>query len=246
MLIFIVAFFFYSATVLTLKTIIYDQQANHRDDISDIEIAFIVMYALRISFNIYILTLFIKNIGAYLQKVRMFVSKRHINKVKLMAVYVSASMVTTMIWYHFFLPYYYMILLHGREPSSDDVAFAAVWYTTGVFDEFTFSLLLIMAYVLHKFSNGGIRKDNERTSRAGSQWEQRSRSLESKPPIETLIRETEIDDQIRYNRHRLSQAPTQSTSIFRTTDEIMNEPILSNNENITNAFIKERTLRVDE
>ena len=154
------------------------------------------MFALRICFNIYILTLFLKNISAYIQKVRNFVAKRHINKVKLMAFYVSASMVSNMIWYHFFLPYYYMIKLHGRDPSSEDVAFSAVWYTTGFLDEVTFTLLLLMAYVLHKFSNGGIRRENI-SSRAGSTWEQRSRSLESKAQVETLIRETEIDDQIR-------------------------------------------------
>ena len=118
MLIFIVAYCLYCGTTLTLKTIIYDQQANHRDNVSNTEIAFLAMFALRICFNIYILTLFLKNISAYIQKVRNFVAKRHINKVKLMAFYVSASMVSNMIWYHFFLPYYYMIKLHGRDPSD--------------------------------------------------------------------------------------------------------------------------------
>ena len=120
MIVFIIAITVYNAVTLTLKTIIYDQQAKHRDRRSNTETAFLIMFALRIVFNIYILVIFLNNIGAYLTKVRMFVSKKHVAKVYGMASYVTAIMAVNMFWYHFFLPYYYVLKLHGREPSTEE------------------------------------------------------------------------------------------------------------------------------
>ena len=61
-------------------------------------------------------------------------------------------MITNMCFYHLLLPYYYILLLNGRDPTPNSEYIDLIYYATGVLDEATFALLLIMAYILHSFS----------------------------------------------------------------------------------------------
>ena len=158
MVVFISSFCIYSVIILVIKAIIYNDHSTDRDGYTATEIVFCVLHALRVIFNAWILILFLKQVRLYLSQVRQVVSRQHILKTRLVTAYVSTIMVTNMCFYHFVLPYYYILLLGAEEPTPDSEYMDVIYYATGVLDEATFSLLLIMAYILHSFAKGSERR----------------------------------------------------------------------------------------
>ena len=82
------------------------------------------------------------------------VPKSHLKKTRYVTAYVATIMLTNMLWYHIALPSYYILFLHAKEVEPETKYFQIVYYATGILDEFTFSLLVVMASVLHHFLGG--------------------------------------------------------------------------------------------
>ena len=133
--------------------------------------------------------------------------KSHLTKTRLVTAYVSMIMLTNMLWYHVVVPSYYILYLHGREMKQDTKYFSIVYYITGVLDEFTFSLLIVMASIIHNFSGG--RRWSKTSSRNMSSSPtsspnkiRRSNSAESKAPSLHLMTDDLLEDKIGYFKAR--------------------------------------------
>ena len=134
--------------------------------------------------------------------------RSHIYKTRYLTAYVSTIMLINMLWYHLALPSYYVLYLHARPLEPTTKYFTVVYYTTGVLDELSFSLLFVMALVLHHFLGG--RRWSKRNS-AGRESDcsspgkfRRSNSEESKVPSLHLMSDELIEDKISYFKHRQS------------------------------------------
>ena len=141
-----------------------------------------------------------------MKQVKQVVPRSHITKTRYLTAYVSTIMLINMLWYHLVLPSYYVLYLHARHLGPTTKYFKVVYYTTGVLDEMTFSLLFVMALVLHHFLGGRKwSKKNKlyRESDCSSPGKfRRSNSAESKVPSLHLMSDELIEDKISYFKHR--------------------------------------------
>ena len=85
------------------------------------------------------------------------VSEKHKLKTKIIIGTIMALFVTSTVWYNIVIQYYYIIYRDAQPSSSTDtdLYFPYVYYTTTIFNELNFCLLLGMAIVVLTYIKRG-------------------------------------------------------------------------------------------
>ena len=96
----------------------------------------------------------------YLNEFKEHLSPSSKSKTKTVAVLVASLLIFSTIWYNFLLQYYYIIRLKMQRPSdtTSDIYFTTVYYTTVVFNELNFCLLIGVAAVVIYFTKVRLRR----------------------------------------------------------------------------------------
>ena len=84
----------------------------------------------------------------YMAKVHDQLTDKQRCRINFAQAYVICVTVLSLVFYHFLLPAYYVLVLHAAPPA-DAKYFDVIYYFTCALNEIVFTLLMLMGYVLH-------------------------------------------------------------------------------------------------
>ena len=95
-----------------------------------LEILFISFQAFKVIYNLIFILLLSTQLNKYIAQIEDKNARNTIISLRLRQIYTITIMILSIIFYHFYLPYYYIIYLHGSVPVQDTDNFKLVFYTT--------------------------------------------------------------------------------------------------------------------
>jgi len=109
MLAFLFLYLLSTAALLLLKSVIFRHpNQDPSSSYSSYEITFLVIEALRVSFSVILIIVFVKVVNIYIVSVKGKTSNRHIFKVKFFQYFFPIVFGLGSIYSHMLLPYYYL------------------------------------------------------------------------------------------------------------------------------------------
>ena len=109
MIVFLFLYLVSTAALLLLKAVIFRHpNQDPSSDYSSYEITFLVLEALRVSFTVILIIVFVKVVKIYVASVKGKTSERHIKRVNLFKYYFPIVFGLGSIYSHMLLPYYYL------------------------------------------------------------------------------------------------------------------------------------------
>ena len=156
---FVVAFVLSEIVILTLKGIIYlsDRDWWNAHDFSALKIVFFVLHICRMVFPFTLIVKLGQEVRQYLKLVNDSVNERHKLTTKIIIGTIMTLNIMSTVWYNLIIQYYYIIYRDAQPTSSSvsDSFFPYIYYTTTVFNELNFCLLLGMAIVVLTYIKRG-------------------------------------------------------------------------------------------
>jgi len=109
MIVFLFLYLVSTAALLLLKAVIFRHpNQDPSSDYSSYEITFLVLEALRVSFTVILIVVFVKVVKIYVASVKGKTSKRHIKRVNFFKYFFPIVFGLGSIYSHMLLPYYYL------------------------------------------------------------------------------------------------------------------------------------------
>jgi predicted small integral membrane protein len=153
MWVFLILFTIAAASALILKAITYHRASSEsdKDQLSHIEIAYMVLSISRVAFNIYIIVLLYSSVKLYLNSAGPSMPRSQICKIKCGTYYYITISLLGSLFAHLIEPFYYVGVLHASDPANSPI-FVYMYYISCALNEGQMSLLFLMVYTLYKVS----------------------------------------------------------------------------------------------
>lgn len=147
--------FFYlvsTAAILLLKAEIFRHpNQDPSSSYSALEITFLVIEALRVSFTVILMIVYVKVLNIYIVSVRGKTSDRHILKARFFKYFFPIVFGLGSIYSHMLLPFYYLQFLRNENADIENpIGSRVIPPITAIFNELLFITLPIMAWTIYQ------------------------------------------------------------------------------------------------